>query len=203
MIRLFDRHTVRPVRELCGLWDFVSEKYPQKHYRMLVPSCWEMHPDFLRYRGRGVYTTSITLPRDTNLRIVFKGVSHTADVDFDGERVAHHYNAYTPFEAIIKNAAQGEHTITVACDNTFSEESALHIPNDYFTYGGIIRTVAVEYLPDVYIENIHFTPLYRDGVWHGQIALRIGYSSSANFSAFFRSVKGMTPSEYRKKLQNH
>lgn len=173
MIRLFERHTVRAVRELDGLWDFVSEKYPKRHYRMPVPSCWEMHPDFLRYRGRGVYTTTVTVPHDTHLRLVFKGVSHTADVDFDGERVAHHYNAYTPFEAIVKNAAKGEHTIAVACDNTFSEDSALHIPNDYFTYGGITRPVAIEYLPDVYIENIHFTPIYRDGVWHGHIALRL------------------------------
>ena len=173
MIRLFERHTVRAVRELCGLWDFVSEKYPGKHYRMPVPSCWEMHPDFLRYRGRGVYTTPLTVPRDTHLRIVFKGVSHTADVDLDGERVAHHYNAYTPFEAIIKHTARGEHTLSVTCDNSFSEDSALHIPNDYFTYGGIIRAVSVEYLPDVYIENVHFTPTYRDGTWYGHISLRL------------------------------
>ena len=84
MIRLFERHTVRTVHELCGLWDFVSEKHPGKHYRMPVPSCWEMHPDFLTYRGRGVYETTVSLPRDTHLRIVFAGVSHTADVDFDG-----------------------------------------------------------------------------------------------------------------------
>ena len=179
MIRLFERHTVRTVHELCGLWDFVSEKYPGKHYRMPVPSCWEMHPDFLTYRGRGVYETTVSLPRDTHLRIVFAGVSHTADVDFDGKRVAHHYNAYTPFEAIITHAARGTHTLSVACDNTFSEESALHIPNDYFTYGGITRTVSVEYLPDVYIENVHFTPSYRDGVWHGHISLRVKNLGSA------------------------
>ena len=173
MIRLFERHTVRTVRELCGLWDFVSEKYPGRHYRIPVPSCWEQHPDFLNYRGRGVYTTTVTLPHDTHLRLVFKGVSHTADVAFDGTGVAHHYNAYTPFDAIIKNAAQGEHTLTVACDNTFTEASALHLPNDYFTYGGIIRPVALEYLPDVYIENVHFTPAYRDGVWYGHISLRL------------------------------
>ena len=173
MIRLFDRHTVRYVRELCGLWDFVSEKYPERRYRMPVPSCWEQHPDFSRYRGRGVYTTTLTLPEDTHVRLVFKGVSHTADVDFDGERVAHHYNAYTPFEAIVKRAARGTHTLSVTCDNTFSEESALHVPNDYFTYGGITRAVAVEYLPDVYIDSLHFTPSLRDGEWHGEISLRL------------------------------
>ena len=173
MIRLFERHTVREVHELCGLWDFVSEKYPGKHYRMPVPSCWEQHPDFLTYRGRGVYTTSLHLQENANLRVVFAGVSHTADVSFDGVQVAHHYNAYTPFDAVIRNVPCGEHTLSVACDNTFSEDSTLHKPNDYFTYGGITRSVSVEYLPDLYIENVHFTPTYHDGMWYGRIDLKI------------------------------
>ena len=173
MIRLFERHSVREVRELCGLWDFVAEKYPDRHYRMPVPSCWEMHPDFLNYRGRGVYETRIRIPYSTSLRLVFGGVSHTADVFFDGEQVAHHYNAYTPFDAIIPSIAPGEHTLTVHCDNTFSEESALHKPNDYNTYGGIIRTVSMEFLPDVYIKRLHFTPLYREGGWHGRVELTV------------------------------
>lgn len=29
------------------------------------------------------------------------------------------------------------------------------------------------------------------------------YCSSSNFTAFFRNVKGMTPSEFRKNLQNY
>lgn len=37
----------------------------------------------------------------------------------------------------------------------------------------------------------------------GQIALQLGYSNSANFTVFFRSAKGMTPSEFRKNLKNH
>ena len=179
MIGLFERHTVRESRELCGLWDFVAEKYPDKHYRMPVPSCWEQHPDFLNYRGRGVYETRIYVPRQTNLRLVFGGVSHTADIFFDGTRVAHHYNAYTPFDAILPSVTAGEHTLTVQCDNTFSEASALHKPNDYNTYGGIIRAVSMEFLPNVYIKSLHFTPLYREGGWYGRIELLLENLSDA------------------------
>lgn len=45
--------------------------------------------------------------------------------------------------------------------------------------------------------------LLAKGIPIGQIALEIGYSSSSNFTAFFRNVKGMTPSEFRKNLQNY
>lgn len=37
----------------------------------------------------------------------------------------------------------------------------------------------------------------------GQIALQVGYSSSANFTAFFRGIKGITPTQYRKNLKDH
>ncbi len=173
MIRLFERHNVRVYRELDGMWSFVSEKYPSKCYTLPVPSAWEQHPDFLTYRGKGIYTKKVNVKENTNIRLVFKGVSHTADVAFDGVRVAHHYNAYTPFTAIVRNVNSGAHTISVDVDNTFSEASALHIPNDYYTYGGLTRPVAMEYVPDVYIENIHFTPILRDGKWYGKTEIKL------------------------------
>lgn len=173
MIRLFERHNVRQYKELDGMWNFVSEKYPSKCYTLPVPSAWEQHPDFLTYRGKGIYTRKVLVKKDTNIRLVFKGVSHTADVTFDGEKIAHHYNAFTPFSAVVKNVKAGEHTISVDVDNTFSEASALHIPNDYYTYGGITRPVAMEYVPDVYVENIHFTPILRDGKWYGKTEIRL------------------------------
>ena len=47
-------------------------------------------------------------------------------------------------------------------DNRFTPESALHVPNDYYTYGGITRPVAVEQLKDVYIKNVQFEPIYQE-----------------------------------------
>lgn len=167
MIRLFQQHIIRPQKELEGIWDF--EKKDGKKYQLPVPGCWEQNPDMINYRGKGVYKKKIFLSTKTNLRIEFKGVSHTADVYFDGKYITHHYNAYTPFSGIIQEAEAGEHEITVEVDNSFGEHSALHIPNDYYTYGGITRPVALEEIGNIYIEHIHFTPSFMDGIWHGRI----------------------------------
>lgn len=168
MIRLFETHYIRHTQELDGMWDFKMDGF-NKQYRVPVPSCWEQHPDFLQHSGKGIYKKKVYVREDGNIRLEFKGVSHTADVYFDGEKVAHHYNAFTPFSVIVKNVKKGEHKIKVEVDNTFSEHSALHIPNDYYTYGGITRPVAMENIADVYIKNVHFTPYMKNGKWNAKI----------------------------------
>lgn len=69
---------------------------------------------------------------------------------------------------MIADVEKGEHELRVAVDNTFGEHSALHIPNDYYTYGGITRPAAVEYIPDTYIKNIRFTPQLTCGRWSAE-----------------------------------
>ena len=68
---------------------------------------------------------------------------------------------------VIPEVQAGEHELLVYVDNSFNEESALHVPNDYYTYGGIIRPVALEEISDLYIENVMFTPYKQGGVWQG------------------------------------
>jgi len=173
LIRLFKTHQIRKIEELEGMWDFspadapgeLPEAFP---YKLPVPGCWEMHPQFGTYRGTGVYRKWINLTEKTHLRIVFKGISHTAQVYFDGILVARHYNAYTAFDAVIPEVEAGEHELLVYSDNAFSEASALHVPNDYYTYGGIIRPVVLEEIGDLYIENVMFTPHREQGSWQGQ-----------------------------------
>ena len=143
MLRLFNTHEVRKSTELEGIWDFEMEGNDKK-YRMMVPGCIEQHPDFLDKRGAGWYTRKINIFNDTNVRLEFKGVSHTADVYFDGEKVVHHYNAFTPFSVVIRDVKAGGHELKVRVDNRFTPESALHVPNDYYTYGGITRPAALE-----------------------------------------------------------
>lgn len=189
MIRLFDTHRIRSVRELDGMWDFKMEGF-DKSYRMPVPSCWEQHPDFLSHRGKGTYTRSVYIEQEGNIRIEFKGVSHTADMYFDGEKIAHHYNAFTPFSAVVKDVSSGSHEIKVEVDNTFGEHSALHIPNDYYTYGGITRPVSLELVPDVYIKNVHFTPCMSDGKWSAKIEVSVCNLSDESVNAEIRSTLG-------------
>lgn len=169
MIRLFETHKIRTQKELDGMWEFHLKDNDEKSYEMPVPSCWEQHPDFYKYRGQGVYTKTVYVNKTGAIRLEFKGVSHTADVYFDGKHIAHHYNAFTPFSAVVKDVEKGEHEIKVLVDNSFGEHSSLHIPNDYYTYGGITRPVAIENIDEVYIKNIRFTPYEEDGFWKGTI----------------------------------
>ncbi|OWA37649.1 beta-glucuronidase [Saccharibacillus sp. O16] len=179
MIRLFDAHEIRPTRELEGLWEFqpVSQQGEiptDLTYRLPVPGCWENHPELGTYQGVGLYRKKIQVSRRTSLRLEFKGVSHTADVYFDKRHVAHHYNAYTSFEAIMDEVEPGEHEILLYADNTFGEHSALHIENDYYTYGGPIRPIVLEEIGEVYIERAAFFPEWTEQGWQGrwQVTIR-------------------------------
>lgn len=171
MIRLFEQHNIRKQKELEGVWHFATEE--GKSYSVCVPGCWEQNPELLNYRGKGTYTKRIFIHEKTNIRMEFKGVSHTADVFFDDKFVVHHYNAFTAFSGIVMDVSAGEHIIRVEVDNSFSEASALHIPNDYFTYGGFNRTVVLEEINDIYIRNVHFEPYRNQDTWKAKISVDV------------------------------
>ncbi|TCM89736.1 beta-glucuronidase [Paenibacillus sp. BK033] len=178
MLRLFRTNEIRDVQELEGDWDFQPingiEGLPSRYeYRMPVPGCWEMHPQFATYRGKAVYRRTIEISQKGSIRLVFKGASHTADVFFDGIPAGHHYNAYTPFAVVIPDVEPGTHEVAVIVDNSFGESSALHVPNDYYTYGGLIRPAAIELLQDLFIERIVFTPIRSAEGWQGAIRLYV------------------------------
>lgn len=174
MIRLFEEHQVRRTTELSSsLWDFsqVTDGKNTPVGKVTVPSCWESYPGFEAYRGQGLYERNFEA--DGDMRIVFKGVSHTAKVFVDDKFVCEHYNAFTQFEAVVKNLPSGVHKLSVLVDNSFSEASALHVENDYQSYGGISRGVMIEQLPKHYIKQLHFTPVCKDDTWYAQLELVI------------------------------
>lgn len=177
MLRLFKQHKVRKIEELNGQWNFSVDNQPV--IQMPVPGCWEQNPQYQSYRGQATYTKKILVEENNStLRLEFKGVSHTADVYFDNQKIAHHYNAYTPFSAVISNVDSGEHEIKVLVDNSFNENSALHVPNDYYTYGGITRGVSVAQISALFIERIQFTPKKDVNSWNADIELVIKNTST-------------------------
>ena len=170
MIRTFQTHRIRRQQELTeSLWHFtaLSGENAGKSFPVATPSCWETYPGFGLYRGEGKYETTFCAGGD--LRIECKGVSHTANVYLDGVLIRKHYNAYTPFSVLVKDVPKGEHTLSIVADNRFSPESALHVPNDYMSYGGVTRPVAVEEVNDCYLERIHITPVPENGRWRAHI----------------------------------
>ncbi len=174
MIRTFQTHCIRKQEELTGrLWTFtaLSGEKAGENFPVHTPSAWETYPGFGLYRGEGRYETNFSA--GGNVRIECKGVSHTAKVYVDDMLIAEHYNAYTPFSAVVQGLPSGEHTLVIVADNRFSEESALHVPNDYMSYGGVTRPVAVEEVADVYLERVHVTPSFDGTLWHTSVDVAV------------------------------
>lgn len=183
MVRLFATHKIRKTQELSScLWDFetLPEHGNSIKMKAAVPSCWENYPDTLTYRGKACYERYFS--GEGNIRLEFKGVSHTAEVFLDNKQIAVHYNAYTPFSAIVKDIPAGQHHLKVIVDNSFGPQSALHIPNDYQTYGGITRPVMFEELNDIFISKVHFTPVYKEKQWYSSIMAELQNISDKSFS---------------------
>jgi beta-galactosidase/beta-glucuronidase len=174
MERLFRTHYTRKKIEINPIWDFCTvdnNGNKGETIKMVVPSCWESHPNLASYRGKALYSQKFSF--GGNIRLVFKGVSHTANIYLDGKFIKYHYNAYTEFDVILKNIDYSEHLLEVQVDNSFHKESSLHVPNDYYSYGGITRPVVVEQLGDTYIKQLHFTPSKTDNVWNAHIKTTI------------------------------
>ncbi|MBR3764327.1 MAG: beta-glucuronidase [Clostridia bacterium] len=154
MYRLFSEHTLRPVVSLNGLWDM---EINEKHYPMLIPGVWERIPELRSYRGMAEFTRTVSIDEAGMYLLRFGGVSHTATVYWDGEEVGRHYNAYTAFEVLLENVAAGEHTLRVTVDNRYETGKPLHVPNDYYTYGGLNRPVELHRLSCARIRRMQFS----------------------------------------------
>ncbi|MBR5379084.1 MAG: hypothetical protein IK140_00970 [Clostridia bacterium] len=154
MIRLFQEHYARRTESLDGLWTIALPD--GRTFPMIVPGVWETVPELASYEGKAVYARSVMIDRDSCIMLRFGGVSHTAAVFWDGKPVGSHYNAFTGFDVIIDQVSASRHELRIEVDNSFSENSTLHIPNDYFTYGGINRSAELHYLKGAMISSQTF-----------------------------------------------
>ena len=179
MQRLFPTHHIRSTAPAPALWTLTTldEGGLSAPMKTIVPSAWEMIPALHNYRGRAVYETQI--PCQGNVRFSFGGVSFWAKVYLDGALLAEHYNAFTAFDALAKDVQPGLHTLRVEVDNRFSEESTLHFGNDYYSYGGITRPVTIEQLGDVYVKQLHVTPVRTGEGWAAQAEAVVASLSDA------------------------
>lgn len=166
MERLFPTHRVRKGQTVPALWTLTVPCLPAP-VRVPVPSAWELIPALHNYRGCAVYETQLACQGHT--RFLFGGVSFRARVLLDGVELTTHYGAYTAFEAVARDVPAGTHCLRVEVDNRFGEDSALHIPNDYYAYGGITRPVTVESLNDAYVKQLHVTPIRHGEGWQAEV----------------------------------
>lgn len=181
-LRAFQVHRLRRCASLDGGWDFLPEcdhpvppgQRPQHYTRRLeVPHVWESIPDLRAYRGVGWYRREIEWTRPATLRLAFGGVSHTATVWVDGQEVGTHYDAFTPWDVLVPDLDAGRHEIVVRVDNTFGDHSSLHIPNDYYTYGGITRPVEAQEVPPLFLDHVMATPRRDPHRWKLDLRIRL------------------------------
>jgi beta-glucuronidase len=194
MTRMFERHQIRNTVSLDGTWELyfpatgtVIEPHAWKKgvcEKMEVPSVWEMLNARKTYRGQAVARIIISLPDDTRIRLVFEGVSHTARVFLDGRELGGHHNAFTAFTLDAGNVRAGEHELLVHISNEHGELSALHIPNDYYNYGGISRPVEIQFVAnDVVIDHVHAQTMPEGEEW-----MAVCRAQVVNFSTVPRTL---------------
>lgn len=180
-LRTFSDHEVRLLESLDGRWQFITAEQrndkgglPQAYdHSIQVPSCWQLLPGLETYRGRAWYRTTFEVEIPGPVRLVFGGVAHHAEVYVDGDLLGSHYDAYTPFALVAAHLEEGEHELVLSVDNSFGPASALHIPNDYYSYGGITRPTAVEFIDHTFIEQLHATPKRSRGQWTLDVQVRV------------------------------
>lgn len=137
----------------------------------MVPGVWESIPGLKNYRGRAIYEKQLTC--GGTLRFVFEGVSFHARVFLDDTLLAQHHGAYTAFDCLAEDVPFGAHTLRVEVDNRFSDASALHVPNDYYAYGGINRPVSIQQLGSAYIRQLHVTPRRKGRAWVAEVSVTV------------------------------
>ena len=113
MQRIFPEHEIRPVMSLDGMWQLTAHDEKKTSVVAGVPGVWERIPALARFRGTADYARKVQVCRDGNVLLRFGGVSHTAQVFWDGQKVGEHYNAF--MKAYSDEEARKElRTITVS-----------------------------------------------------------------------------------------
>lgn len=199
MTRLFAPHRIRRTFSLDGTWDFYFPNSGTKiapnawrdglRERMEVPGVWERRDARRNYRGQAVARRELSVPAPGHLRLVFKGISHTARVFLDGRELGGHHNAFTAFTLDAGKVRAGEHELLVHISNEHGEISALHVPNDYYNYGGISRPVEMQ-LPasDLVLEGVHAQTVPANSGWRALCRARVRNLSGSPRRATIRTA---------------
>ena len=165
MHRLFTVHKTRRQFYLDGEWQFLTdpedvgvrdrwcETFPSPADYHFVPSCWNNELGLYHYEGTAWYRRTFHSEAQ-NLRLVFHGVNTEADVYLDGRHLGYHYGGFLGFGFTVTGVAPGEHVLTVRVNNTHNETDTIPLAHvDWFHYGGIIRSVEVMELGDLWLQG--------------------------------------------------
>lgn len=194
----------RKTVDLNTLWDFKFIENNLKDItlseiayddRIPVPSAFDALPAYAGKRGLGIYRCRVEISVDKKSALKIGGAGMICDVFVDGKHLAHHIGTYTPFEVIIPAAKKLQREIVVVTDNRYNFEKCPLQENffDFYNYGGIIRQVWLEELPDNPITQAY---VLIDDYETGQIRVRV--KSSGSLDTLFYSIDGgeLQPAEF-------
>jgi len=166
LIRTFHEHRLRRTRLLDGLWDLKLDPndtgtaagwgvhFPAPDRRIAVPSCWNNELGLYDYHGVAWYRTRFSLVRGAHIRLILHAVMHHGDVYLDGRHLGYHFGGFTPFSFVVAGVSAGTHELIVRVDSRVDWQSLPTDIADWYSYGGIYRSVELQELPDVYIDSM-------------------------------------------------
>ncbi|WP_139991858.1 glycoside hydrolase family 2 protein [Paenibacillus paridis] len=185
MIRAFQQHSLRATRLLDGLWDFITDSdnkgmeegwassFPEGSRKHVVPSCWNNELGTYDYIGAAWYRTYFDNLQEANIRLVFEGILHHADVYVDGQHIGYHFGGFTSFSVVLPHLAQGKHELVIRVDNTVDWQTLPTDIADWHSYGGIIRSIELQELPDVYIDSMKIDYQLKDAAADIQLQVQL------------------------------
>ena len=190
MKRLFNEHEKRKVTSLSGAWKFSfdPEKKGMKEgwqnglpcgETVIVPSVWNNELRNLMFEGWGWYEKKFKTQGGT-LYFEFESVMTEATVWLDGKEIAKHYGAFTPFEIIVNNVSNGEHTLVVLADSTIDKNSFPQRYTDWFNYGGIARDVSMSKLEGISILSNHVCYELDEGLKNASVWCELELYNASN-----------------------
>lgn len=163
MGRLFEEHYIRKVKSLDGAWKFAADREDcgreKEWYKgmpegetVIVPSVWNTQQNMLTYEGVCWYERCFYADGGC-IRICFGAVMTEAEVWLDGELLGTHYGGFCQFDFVVPGVEPGVHRISVRVDNRFDAQSIPQTFVDWYHYGGITRSVTLEYLSGICVLN--------------------------------------------------
>ncbi len=188
MSRRFQLHEHRVHRLLDGLWDFTflgDAGLDEIHCSeldfdetMAVPGCFDATPRYAARQGVAAYRKRFSIDDETPHRLVFEGVNHRCRIFVAGERVAAHDWGFSEFRVELCGLRPGPTELVVLVDNRVGAPySSMHQPHfDWYSYGGITRSVRLERLGELWIDALELTT---QSIQPPRLGLRLRYAATA------------------------
>lgn len=133
-----------------------------------VPSCWNTaKAELFCYEGTGDYIRDFDYVKnrlDERVFLYFEGVSYRSYVFLNGEPVALHDGASTPFSIEITNKVRSHNRLVMCVDAARRDDRVPMTNTDWFNYGGIYRDVYLVRTGPVVIKDWRLR-LVRDGTF--------------------------------------